>query len=76
MRQYKREPLSDDDVNRLTNRARASNRSSRFHATRYGAAGLGTRRTTKGQILWQKRRLSIHERAGPTANCPNGACSP
>lgn len=66
MRQYKREPLSDDEVNRLTN-ACVSFREKLIIFSLLDT-GLRVSELTglrKENILWQEKRLAIHGKGGP-----------
>src|SRR5437899_2764849 len=66
MRQYKREPLSDDEVNRLTNACY----SFREKLIVFTLLDTGLRVSElaglrKENILWQEKRLAIHGKGGP-----------
>lgn len=64
--QYKREPLSDDEVDRLT-QACASFREKLcvFTLLDTGMRVSELATMTKDQILWQERRLKVHGKGGP-----------
>lgn len=66
MRQYKREPLSDDEVNKLVNACE----SFREKLVIWTLLDTGIRvgelaGLMKQNILWQERRLVIHGKGGP-----------
>ena len=66
MRQYKREPLSDDEVNRLTNACESfQQKLIVFTLLDTGLRVSELAGLRKEHILWQERRLSIHGKGGP-----------
>jgi integrase/recombinase XerD len=66
MRQYKREPLSDDEVNRLTNACESfQEKLIVFTLLDTGLRVSELAGLRKENILWQERRLSIHGKGGP-----------
>jgi len=66
MRQYKREPLSDDEVNRLTNACESfQQKLIVFTLLDTGLRVSELAGLRKDNVLWQEKRLSIHGKGGP-----------
>ena len=65
-RQYKREPLSDDEVDRLTQACETfREKLSVFTLLDTGMRVSELATLTKDQILWQERRLKVYGKGGP-----------